>query len=178
MSKRSRLSPDDWLRAGLDALSAAGPEALKAEPLARSLETTKGSFYWHFPDVPAFRQALLKFWGSEAGGLLAETPSDRTEAVAQLHALVRDGFSSEPAAEAAMRAWARTDPTAAETLAQIDAARLDHLQELLTRIGVTNPEIARLLYAAQIGLPQIAGAEDSDDTAPLDTLVDLVLALR
>ena len=37
---------------------------------------------------------------------------------------------------------------------------------------------SHLLYAAQIGLPQIAGAEDSDDTAPLDTLVDLVLALR
>lgn len=178
MSKRSRLSPDDWLRAGLQALSAAGPEALKAEPLARSLETTKGSFYWHFPDVPAFRQALLQFWGNEAGSAPAEAPSDKTEAVALLHKLMRDGYSDDPAAESAMRAWARTDAAAAETLAQIDSTRLDHLQDLLHRIGVSNPQIARLLYASQIGMGQISGSDSADDTKALETLVDLVLALR
>ena len=62
MSRKQRLSADDWLRAGLQALTASGPEALKAEPLARRLETTKGSFYWHFEDVPRYRQALLNFW--------------------------------------------------------------------------------------------------------------------
>lgn len=177
MSKRSRLSPDDWLRAGLDALAASGPEALKAEPLARNLETTKGSFYWHFPDVPAFRRSLLDFWGAAASAQ-AEPPDDRTEAVARLHALVRDGFAEDRAAETAMRAWARTDPAAAATLARIDAERMAHLGELLTRIGITNPDIARLLYAAQIGMTQIGDDDQDEDRAALDTLVDLVLALR
>ncbi|MEH6751885.1 MAG: TetR family transcriptional regulator, partial [Paracoccaceae bacterium] len=36
--------------AGLAALAEAGPVALKAEPMARRLGTTKGSFYWHFAD--------------------------------------------------------------------------------------------------------------------------------
>lgn len=177
MSRKSRLSPDDWLRAGLDALSAAGPEALKAEPLARALETTKGSFYWHFPDVPAYRKALLEFWGAEAGAS-PEDPEDRKAAVAQLHALVRDGFSTNTATETAMRAWALTDETARATLADIDARRLAHLSHVLRQVGVTNPDIARMLYAAQIGMSQLDDADSSRNSAALDTLVDLVLALR
>lgn len=177
MSKRSRLSPDDWLRAGLDALSASGPEALKAEALARNLETTKGSFYWHFPDVPAYRQALLRFWGSEAAEV-GETPADRQEAVTRLHQIIRDGFGQDRGAEGAMRAWARTDPAAAETLAEIDSNRLAQMEDLLVKVGVTNPSIARLLYAAQIGMAQVSGTDETQGQEALDTLVDLVLALR
>ena len=59
---KSRLSPDKWLTAGFEALVASGPSALAAEPLARALGTTKGSFYWHFKDVPAFQDALLAAW--------------------------------------------------------------------------------------------------------------------
>lgn len=177
MSKRSRLSPDDWLRAGLDALSASGPEALKAEALARNLETTKGSFYWHFPDVPAYRKALLQFWGSEAADI-GDTPADRQEAVSRLHEIVREGFGQDRGAEGAMRAWARTDAAAAETMAEIDASRLAQMQELLVKIGVTNPAIARLLYAAQIGMAQISDTDEAEGQEALDTLVDLVLALR
>ena len=62
MVTRQRLSPDDWLKAGVDALARLGPEGLKAEPLARVLETTKGSFYWHFPDVPTYQKRVLEYW--------------------------------------------------------------------------------------------------------------------
>lgn len=177
MSRKSRLSPDDWIRAGLDALSTFGPEALKAEPLARTLETTKGSFYWHFPDVPAYRKALLDFWSTEAITALP-SPEDRKAAVAQLHALVRDGFSTNAATESAMRSWALSDETARTTLADIDARRLAHLKEVLRQVGVTNPDIARMLYAAQVGMSQLDDAGSARNGAALDTLVDLVLALR
>lgn len=174
MVRKQRLSPEDWLKAGLDALAASGPEALKAEPLARALETTKGSFYWHFADVPAFRQALLEFWGENAA--LPTEPDDKTDAVAQLHALMRDGFPGASETEAAMRGWARTDPNVAATLADIDAMRLTYLGAVLRQLGVRNPEIARLLYAARVGTE--AMAQSDEQSAALDTLVDLVLALR
>lgn len=174
MSRKTRLSPEDWLKAGLDALAAAGPEALKAEPLARSLDTTKGSFYWHFADVPAFRQALLDFWGQNAA--LPQTPDDKTDAVAQLHSLMRDGFPGASDTESAMRGWARTDDNVAATLADIDKMRLTYLSAVLTQLGVGNPDIARALYAARIGTESMDASPAQ--LAALDTLVDLVLALR
>lgn len=177
MSRKPRLSPDDWLNAGLRALATAGPEALKAEPLARELGTTKGSFYWHFADVPAFRKALLDFWGRLAGNAPAR-PTDRREAVTRLHEIMRKGFLDEHATEVALRAWARTDPAAAATLAEIDARRLEYLRTVLAQIGVTNPEIARMLYAAQIGMVQIGDEDEPGNEAALDSMVDLVLALR
>ena len=70
---QARLSKQDWISAGFSALQANGPSALKAEPLARALNTTKGSFYWHFRDVPAFHKHMLTHWEDEAlTGLIAE----------------------------------------------------------------------------------------------------------
>lgn len=175
MSRKPRLTADDWLQAGLQALAASGPEALKAEPLARALDTTKGSFYWHFEDVPRYRQALLRFWHDVTAKLPA-APAEKAEAVAQLHAMMKDGFGGDAATETAMRSWAVSDPTAAATLADLDKARLGHLADVLRKLGVTNPDIAKTLYAAKVGMGSMSD-EVADETA-LTTLVDLVLALR
>ncbi|WP_136636295.1 TetR/AcrR family transcriptional regulator [Pseudooceanicola onchidii] len=175
MSRKQRLTADDWLQAGLSALAASGPEALKAEPLARALDTTKGSFYWHFDDVPGYRQALLDFWHDLTAKLPA-TPSEKSEAVAQLQTMMETGFGGDPDTEAAMRSWAATDPAAAVKLAKLDAARLAHLSAVLRELGVTNPDIARTLYAAKVGMGLLS--DDVADDRALKTLVDLVLALR
>ena len=45
--------PGDQHEPVIAALAETGPEALKAEPLAARLGVSKGSFYWHFRDVPA-----------------------------------------------------------------------------------------------------------------------------
>ena len=42
----ARLTRDDWSEAALRALAAGGLAAVAVEPLATSLGTTKGSFYW------------------------------------------------------------------------------------------------------------------------------------
>ena len=50
MPPRQRLSREAWAAAGLRALTDGGVAAVAVEPLAASLGTTKGSFYWHFSD--------------------------------------------------------------------------------------------------------------------------------
>ena len=175
MSRRQRLSADDWLNAGLQALAASGPEALKAEPLARALDTTKGSFYWHFEDVPRYRQALLQFWRDLTGKMPA-APAEKAEAVARLHAVMRDGFGGDMATESAIRSWATVDDAGAEELAELDRTRLAHIETLLRKLGITNPDIARALYASKIGMATLP--EDVADPEALTTLIDIVLALR
>src|SRR5258707_13517163 len=59
-----RLTADDWIEAGFAALADSGPNALRIGPLCERLNVTKGSFYWHFADMPAYRSALIESWGS------------------------------------------------------------------------------------------------------------------
>src|SRR6516165_10752422 len=56
------LSAKDWLDQGIKALAANGVSALKAEPLAKAMGVSRGSFYWHFADIGAFRTAILAYW--------------------------------------------------------------------------------------------------------------------
>lgn len=64
-SERRRLSRQDWIEAGLEAVGEAGLAALAVEPLAERLGITKGSFYWHFQDLPTFVEAVLQHWAIE-----------------------------------------------------------------------------------------------------------------
>ena len=77
-----------------------------------------------------------------------------------------------------MRTWARTDQDAADALARIDAVRIERIRTLLDKLGVTNPDIPRALYAARIGAAQIAKGKDKTTKAAIETLVDMVIALR
>jgi AcrR family transcriptional regulator len=181
--RKPRLSRNDWLLAGFRGLVAHGPAALQVQALARDLGTTKGSFYWHFKDLGDLHAALLDLWQTRA-----LPPETETEPVAQaatvLRRLVQQAANHDDPAlgvasvDAALRAWARSEPAAAAALARVDRARLDRLSELLTRCGVTNPELARALYASAIGMADLSARDGHDNDSALGTLVDLVLALR
>ena len=171
--KRPRLSREKWVSAGLDALADAGPSALAAEPLARTLETTKGSFYWHFKDVPIFQQAVLTAWQAQALEDVLTHVRQTGDAEVLLRSFGHAALSS--AVEPKFRVWAQGDADVARAMAEVDAERLLLLTRLLGRLGLGNPDFARALQATLIGLPL---ANTTPDTAPFDTLVDTVLALR
>ena len=171
---RSRLTRDDWLAAGLAALSETGPGALGAEPLARRVGATKGSFYWHFADVPAYSAALLALW--QAAVEAALEPDETDPAAARLRTCAQAIATPPHDAEPAIRAWAATDPQAARAVAATDTARRDRLAALLAACGIANPDMARILLGAAIGMQGLGGAKANRDA--IGSLVDLMLALR
>ncbi|WP_131809997.1 TetR/AcrR family transcriptional regulator, partial [Mycolicibacterium mucogenicum] len=59
----SRLGIDDWRAAGYAILAEEGLKALKIDRLCARLNVTKGSFYWHFANIAAYRTALIQGWG-------------------------------------------------------------------------------------------------------------------
>jgi AcrR family transcriptional regulator len=180
--KTRRLARVDWLETGLQALADSGPSALKAEALARRLKTTKGSFYWHFDDIPAYHAALLTLWEERTAAALEATLEGRATAVSKLRAtaqmLARTGQDPEMTAESAIRAWARDHSGARATLARVDAQRLDLIGRLLADIGIANPEMARIIYATGIGIPDLPEDAPGRNISAIGSLVDLVLALR
>jgi len=168
-----RLSPEKWLDAGFDALRTSGPAALAAEPLARRLGTTKGSFYWHFKDVPSYHAALLRHWHANALADVMDRLQEKGSADVRLRVFGKT-VMADPT-ERALRLWAQTDAIAAASLAEVDAERLTFVQHLLKEFGLRNPAFAQAILAALIGLPQIR-AEPSSETA-FDALVDTVVSL-
>lgn len=173
----TRLKSSDWLTAGLDALSELGPTALKAEPLAVRLGVSKGSFYWHFRDVPAYHDALLAAWRDDSIARLPDLMNDGSTDVARLRNLAQ-AFAAPDATEPALRAWANSDDIARAAVNDVDDARLAALQNLLSEIGIDNPEMARILYASAIGMTSLGNASPADHISAIGSLVDLVLALR
>lgn len=172
----SRLTKTDWLHAGFDALRAKGPHALAAEPLARRMGTTKGSFYWHYKDVPAYHAALLAKWRADA----LERVMEQLIATGAPDQQLRDFGASILAdeIETSLRIWAQNNPDVSAVLAEVDKERLGYLTFLLKQMGLRNEDFARALQATLVGLPQYAPGNETVQTNAFETLVDTVLALK
>jgi AcrR family transcriptional regulator len=149
-----QLSVQDWLDQGLKTLAASGFTALKAEPLAKAMGVSRGSFYWHFADIGAFHAAILNYWRQVA----AEEIIADLEAIAgdesPLPVLLRRAFSGKLALERAIRSWATVDSTARNAVQAIDRRRLDYVESLLRDAGFSREAAqarARILYWTFIG---------------------------
>src|SRR5664279_4545023 len=122
-----QLSARDWLDQGLKVLAKSGFTALKAEPLAKAMGVSRGSFYWHFADIAAFHSAILKHWHEVA----AEQIITDVEAAANdnpLPLLLRRVFGERLALENAVRSWATVDAAARTAVQAIDRRRLSYVE--------------------------------------------------
>jgi AcrR family transcriptional regulator len=149
-----QLSANDWLDRGLKVLATQGFTALKAEPLAKAMGVSRGSFYWHFADIGAYHAAILKHWREVAteqviAGL--EAAADHEDPVALL---LRQAFNAQLSLEKALRSWATSDAAARSAVQAIDRRRLGYIGELLRRRGFaadTAQARAQILYWAFVG---------------------------
>jgi AcrR family transcriptional regulator len=158
MSQGSRmndqLSARDWLDQGLKALTKSGFTALKAEPLAKAIGVSRGSFYWHFADIAAFHAAILKHWREVAAEQIIASLEAASGHDDPLALLLRQAFGIRLALENAVRTWATVDAAARAAVQAIDRRRLDYVAKLLGGSGLT-AEVAQaraqILYWAFIG---------------------------
>ncbi|QQN64453.1 TetR/AcrR family transcriptional regulator [Bradyrhizobium diazoefficiens] len=147
-----QLSADDWISQGIKALTKNGFTALKADPLAKAIGVSRGSFYWHFADLGAFHAAVLKRWREIAAEeIIAGIEADSNE---PLKTLLRRTFGARLDLERAVRNWAAFDPAAQAAVRAIDRRRLDYIEALLARRGLsaaTAQARAQILYWTFLG---------------------------
>ncbi len=168
-----QLSAKDWLDQGLRALARSGFTALKAEPLAKAMGVSRGSFYWHFVDIGAYHAAILKHWREVAAEQIIANLEAASGDDDPVQLLLRRAFGTKPALENAIRTWATLDPAARSAVQAIDRRRLGYVEKLLSASGlpadVARPR-AQILYWAFLGfalsdrpLPQARQAEVVDE---------------
>jgi AcrR family transcriptional regulator len=149
-----QLSAQDWIEAGLKALAKSGSSALKAEPLAKALGVSRGSFYWHFADIGAFHSAILKAWREVAAEAIIANVDAASAGENALAVLLRRVFSEKLVLERAVRSWAAFDAAAKAAVQAIDRRRLDYVETLIRARGIAPDKAqarAQILYWAFLG---------------------------
>ncbi|UXA18852.1 TetR/AcrR family transcriptional regulator [Mycobacterium sp. SMC-4] len=176
-----RSSSDEWLQAGFEILAEDGFRSLKIDVLSARLGMTKGSFYWHFTDMAAYKAALVSAW--------AQWRDDDHRQFSELAALpARDrlikmtAFLVSPRQwmlERAMREWARTDRAAARSVRAADHRARAAVRQAFIDSGFSK-EIAEQrsawLFAIGIGALHLSGSRSPQfPLAERQELVDFML---
>jgi AcrR family transcriptional regulator len=129
----TRTPRSKWIEAGLRALAAGGPDAVRIEPLAQALGVSRGGFYWHFDDRRALLDEMLDTWErATTDQIMERVESEGGDARAKLRrtfALISAG-DGLLAVDLAVRDWSRHDQAIAERLRRIDNRRMDYLRAL------------------------------------------------
>ncbi|HEY7054309.1 MAG TPA: TetR/AcrR family transcriptional regulator [Mycobacterium sp.] len=180
-SAPSRLSVDDWIQAGFTLLAEDGIKDLKVDRLCERLGVTKGSFYWHFTDMPGYRSVLVQSWAdlsdADRGQLeqLADLPP-RERLSRMMSSLVSPRHWM---LERAMREWARTDDAVAASVRAADRRLVRAVRQAFADCGFDADEAdlrANATFAAGIGFLHLAGPRPrSMDTGRRERFLDLML---
>ena len=140
-SERVQLTPEDWVRAATDVLVHKSIDAVRVDVLAKQLEVTRGSFYWHFADRDDLLQRVLVSWReAQTEQIIARYRKEGVEAEALIRELVELPFHGRSAmkgssVELAIRAWARRDDVARKIVDEVDSKRLAYLEECFLALG-------------------------------------------
>jgi AcrR family transcriptional regulator len=131
---------------------------------------TKGSFYWHFHDMRAYREALIATWAAvrdqdreNFDDLANEPPRQRLSRM--MTALVGP---RQWMLERAMREWARSEPAVAAAVRASDRRVVAAVREAFLDDGF-EPDQAEMragaTFAAGIGFLHLSGSRPSPQAA-------------
>jgi AcrR family transcriptional regulator len=151
----TRTPRGSWIDAGLRALAAGGPDAVRIELLAQELGVTRGGFYWYFEGRKAFLEEMLDTWERRSTDETLERVEreggDAREKVRRAGMLT---FSRELLPiDLAVRDWARRDRSVAERLRRVDNRRMAYLRSLVSTFCSDPEDVeARCLLAFSLAI--------------------------
>lgn len=170
-----------WIDAGLHALAAGGPEAVRIETLAQSLGVTKGGFYGYFTDRGALLDEMLDVWEHEVVDdviELVEGPGgDARTKLRRLFEIAGsgDGLADDVvvlrAVDLAVRDWSRRDEAVAARLRRVDNRRMDYMRSLFGAFCADDDDVeARCMLAFSIWVANQLIAADHGDRSRADVM--------
>jgi AcrR family transcriptional regulator len=167
---RNSLTPERWVDAATELLVDHGIDSVRVDTLARTLQVTRGSFYWHFRDRDDLLRAVLQAWRAGATEQLTQRlQGARDDPRDQLRDLISLPFRGRAAARAArielaIRAWARREAMARAFVDEADAARIAYIAQVFSSLGFSITEArarAFLLYSYEVA-ESLLSTQDSE----------------
>jgi AcrR family transcriptional regulator len=171
------VTQEQYFAASLTRLAQQGADALTIASLCQQLGVTSGSFYHYFGGWSGFVDALLAHWEDDQTRRIVEL------AAATAHPMERLAFMGEQAvalpheAEAAIRAWSRSDDRVRLVVRRVDTRRHAELKRILVDAQVDPAhadELATMGMALLVGMQQL---QRPVDTGTLRVLFDELIRL-
>jgi len=161
----------DWEEGALDVMAARGVAALSIPDLARSLNVTKGSFYWHFVSLDDLVTRAIDRWEASDKRALDEIRRIENPAT-RLRTLFSEAMSADRAQRLFLALALWPTPQSAAALRKVSVRRLRLLVETYRELGLSDENAQQqglLAYSAYIGGVHLRNA----DTPWLRTADDL-----
>ncbi|MBS2991426.1 TetR/AcrR family transcriptional regulator [Rhodococcus erythropolis] len=185
---RARLSRDQWIDAAFEALTSHGPGSVAVEKVARTLGSTKGSFYWHFANRDELLQAALDRWEVLATErLISSVEASGEPAEVRLRSLVDAVTTGLAGRRAELELLAGIDhPVVSAAVRRVTERRVAYIVTLLVDLGMDRQKaehrgvLAYSMYLGQMQLvhsaPDVVPGSGADAHALADEFVSMVLA--
>jgi len=154
--RQPQLTRDAWIETALSVLVEEGFEAVQITHLARRLDVTRGSFYWHFKSREELLDALLKEWRARNTGVMLgalSASSSLIEGILELFFVWVDHQQFDPKLDQSVRDWARRSDAVRDSVAAEDRNRVTAIADFFERNGYDPTEAfirARVLYFTQL----------------------------
>jgi AcrR family transcriptional regulator len=183
-TKKGQLSRKDWLLAARDQLTKEGIEGLKIDKLAKKMEVTRGSFYWHFESRDELLRALIQHWEDVnnipllAAIEAAAANGERADFGRIIGDLWLDETRYSSAFDSAIRSWAKRDKQVARVVHRVDDTRIDAFRKMFEAYGYDGDRAlirARIVYFHQVGYYALQMRESVEERRRLGPLYDEIL---
>lgn len=159
MPNTLKVSAQTWLDTAKNALIAEGLEGVKVDRLAKTLNVTRGGFYYHFRDRADLLKRLIEHWHHTNAFIpsaieAVTTPQEALTAFEMLSEsmILEKHFSA--AYDTAIREWARIDENIRAVVDEVDAERTAIIANWFEALGCDREEAAiraQVLYLHQVG---------------------------
>jgi AcrR family transcriptional regulator len=171
VERMQHLGPGDWIAMAFNILGEAGVDAVRIEPLAKRLDVTRGSFYWHFKDRAALLAALLDEWEkTDTNRVIEMVEAQDCPARERLSRLLAFCVSDDGKVETELRIWGIRDTAIGARIESVDNIRKGYLAQLFEQCGYTQAEArsrAQHIYNWWIGQFLVARSKTLDERLEL-----------
>ncbi|MGQ0842847.1 MAG: TetR/AcrR family transcriptional regulator [Sporichthyaceae bacterium] len=115
----SRQSSESYFEVAFGLLAEGGAEAVTVVNLCDALGVTKGSFYYHFYNMPDFIEAFVEHWEQSFLAAMSEHVVE-PDPLRQMGGVMTTIARLNHEAEAALRAWGHSNPVVEAAQTRID----------------------------------------------------------
>lgn len=174
------VTREEYFETAMELLASEGFSALKIGRLCKACKVTTGSFYHHFGGWDGFVKDLLEYWEQEQTQRIVALATASEDPAQRVATLKRLALTLPHQAEAAIRAWANTDPLVAALQRRVDKRRLEAVTLVIAGI-VTDRKTSE--YLAMVGMTLLVGLQQwrspvnrKELGRVLDTFEELILS--